>query len=533
MSGLHTSGDTKPVWLERDDLLSSSTPPKYPQLKANASTDVLVVGGGIAGLHIAYELLTTGMKKVILVEDGKIGSGETGRTTGHLSTDNEWNEFPSMHGKEGTANIAAAQQGAIERIAEIVNKHKIECDFARVPGYMFHGLPKGSEGYEEGTLEEIYQSALETKKLDIAWVDSAQIKGFESGKAIKYNAQATFHPTKYIRALARIITEELGGTIHEQTRMTTYTEEADKVTAELGDGSKITAEQMVMATNVPEQKLIMIDRLEAFRTYAVALKIPNSALSTNGEAALWWDVADPYHYVRITPHKQEGYSLLVVGGEDEKVGQHDDYQARFDRLVKWAKERWSGAEAVEYEWSGQVWDSADGIAYIGLNPGEKRVYIHTGDNGDGLTYAAVGGMLIRDLILGKENDLAHTFSPSRQHSTSHMTQALKSIPHMIKENLMDQAYYLKWASTATKTMTDIEDLVPGQGDVVREGIHPVAVYKDDGGEVHKMTAICPHLHGIVAWNSAEKSFDCPIHGSRFSCKGELLIGPAKGGLEKK
>lgn len=114
-----------------------------------------------------------------------------------------------------------------------------------------------------------------------------------------------------------------------------------------------------------------------------------------------------------------------------------------------------------------------------------------GDNGDGLSYAAVGGMLIRDLILGKENDLAHTFSPSRQHSTSHMTQALKSIPHVIKENLMDQAYYLKWASTATKTMTDIEDLVPGQGDVVREGIHPVAVYKDDGGEVHKMTAICP------------------------------------------
>lgn len=161
----------------------------------------------------------------------------------------------SMHGEEGTADIAAAQQGAIERIAEIVNKHKIDCDFARVPGYMFHGLPKGSQGYEEGTLEEIYQSALETKKLDIAWVDDAQIKGFESGKAIKYNAQATFHPTKYIRALARIITEELGGTIHEQTRMTTYTEEADKVTAELGDGSKITAEQMVMATNVPEQKV--------------------------------------------------------------------------------------------------------------------------------------------------------------------------------------------------------------------------------------------------------------------------------------
>lgn len=114
-----------------------------------------------------------------------------------------------------------------------------------------------------------------------------------------------------------------------------------------------------------------------------------------------------------------------------------------------------------------------------------------GDCGDGLTYAAIGGMLLRDLIIGRENSWAHIFSPSRQHDPSHIKRALKALPEYVKENLSDQVYFTKWLTTCTKTLTDIEDLVPGQGEVVRDGVHPVAVYKDDQGGVHKMTAICP------------------------------------------
>ncbi|KAK6904584.1 hypothetical protein I203_105400 [Kwoniella mangroviensis CBS 8507] len=302
----------------------------------------------------------------------------------------------------------------------------------------------------------------------------------------------------------------------------------------MGDtDKKIQAEALAMATNVPLQKLVMIERVEAFRTYAVALKIPTSSVSSDGEEALWWDLGDPYHYVRVIPHKQEGYSLLVVGGKDEKVGQHEDYEERFKRLGSWARERWTAAGEVEYKWSGQVLDSSDGIAYIGRNPGTNDVYVHTGDNGDGLTYAAIGGLLITDLILGKENSWAHKFSPSRQHSGSHLKQALKTLPDMVKENLSDQIYYAKWAVACTKTLKDIEDLVPGEGDVVRVGLSPIAVYKDESGGIHKMTAVCPHLKGIVAWNTAEKSFDCPVHGSRFTCKGEVVNGPAKGPLKPK
>ncbi|WVR07872.1 hypothetical protein IAU60_004915 [Kwoniella sp. DSM 27419] len=446
---LSMSASVGALWLERDDLISASQ--KFPQLEQDLQTDVLVVGGGIAGLHIAYELLSSGQKKVALIEDGR------------------------------------AQQSAIERIASIVEKHKIDCDFVRLPGYMFQGLPKSDKDFELDTLKSLFEAAFDTKQLDVKIVDDAQIKGFASGPAIKFGNQATFHPTKYVRALADVV-KEMGGEIYEKTRYMSHVEEDGGVTSTLANDKKVRSGSMVMATNVPLQK--------PYRTYAVALKIPTSAVSSSGENALWWDLADPYHYIRVTPHKQEGYSLLVVGGEDEKVGQHDDYDERYQRLEQWTRERWAEAGEVEYKWS-------------------------AGDNGDGLTYAAIGGMIISDLILGKENPLAHTFSPSRQHSGSHIKQMLKTIPSMIKDNLSDQIYYTKWATTCTKTITDIEDLVPGEGDVVREGLSPIAVYKDEGGQ------------GIVAWNKDEKSFDCPIHGSRFTCKGQVINGPAKAPLQAK
>ncbi|WRT63106.1 uncharacterized protein IL334_000009 [Kwoniella shivajii] len=252
MSGTDSSGVKKTVWMERDDLLSQS--PSYPQLTQDTKTDVLVVGGGIAGLHITYELLNSGMKKVILVEDGKIGSGETGRTTGHLSADNEYNEFMGLHGAEGTAQIAAAQQAAIERIASIVDKHQIDCDFVRVPGYMFHGLPTSSSEFRVDTLEELYEAAEKTGKLDVSIVNDAFIKGFKSGPAVKFGNQATFHPTKYIQALAKVISD-MGGEIYEKTRYMKHSEENGRVTASLENEKKIQAESLVMATNVPLQKV--------------------------------------------------------------------------------------------------------------------------------------------------------------------------------------------------------------------------------------------------------------------------------------
>lgn len=484
-------------------------------------------------MQIAYELLSTGIPKVVIVEDGKIGSGETGRTSGHLSADNEYNEFLSMHGLANTAIVAESQQAAINRIGEIVQKHSINCGYEKVPGFMFPGPPPGAKGYDIQLLQEVWQAASETKKLDIEMVDDGEIPGFQTGRTIRYNNQAVFHPTKYLKGLSSVITNQLRGTIYEDTHMNSYEElpgSTGRVKAVMSNGATVTASQLVMATNVPLQKLEIIDRLEPFRTYCIALKIANDKLSTSGKPALWWDLADPYHYVRSTEHHEPGYSLLIVGGEDAKVGQHNDMDQRYERLEKWTRERWVGAGPVEYKWSGQVWDTLDGLGITGKNPGTKNVYIHTGDNGDGLTYAAIGGIVITDLILGRHNPWASTYDPGRQFSMTHLKRALKSLPSYITENLHDQMYYAKWVTRCRKTMSDIEDLVPGEGDVVRDGVHPTAVYKDPQGKIHKMTAVCPHMKGIVAWNSDEKTFDCPIHGSRFTCKGDVINGPAKGNL---
>jgi len=532
-SGFDTEGARQSVWIDRDDLLLPSTQPKYPKLTTDLDTDVLVVGGGIAGLHIAYELLNKG-KKVVLVDDGKIGSGETGRTTGHLSVDNEYNEFLSHFGVDKTAQIALSQQSAISTINAIVDKHSISCDFEKLPGYMFQGLPSSSPDFNLDNLNAIFNAANDTKAFDISWVDEAGIKGFHSGKTIRFGDQATFHITKYLKGLAGVV-KDLGGEIYEGSKYMSHEDgkEGEGVKIEMGGGQVIQADKLVLATNVPLQKLVMIERCEAYRTYAIALSIPSSSVSTKDKSALYWDTADPYHYIRITPSEKEGYSLLVVGGEDDKVGQHDDYEEKYKKLEEWTRERWTSAEELVYKWSGQVIESADGILYSGRNPGENNVYVHTGDNGAGLTYAAIGGQIISDLITGVDNPLADLYSPSRSHSPSHLGEVLSTIPHIIKENLSDQVYFAKWVSTCAKTVKDIEDLVPGEGIVCRDGLSPIAAYKDQEGNVHKMTAICPHLKAIVGWNSSEKSWDCPVHGSRFTCRGAVVNGPAKIGLAEK
>jgi nitrite reductase/ring-hydroxylating ferredoxin subunit len=159
------------------------------------------------------------------------------------------------------------------------------------------------------------------------------------------------------------------------------------------------------------------------------------------------------------------------------------------------------------------------------------LYPIAGDNGDGLTNAAIGGIVITDLILGRHNDWSATYDPGRQFSVTHLKRALKMLPSYLKENLHDQMYYAKWVTRCRKTLTDIEDLVPGEGDVVRDGVNPVAVYKDpESGKLCKMSAVCPHMKAIVSWNKDEKSFDCPVHGSRFTCKGHVINGPATSDL---
>lgn len=269
-----------------------------------------------------------------------------------------------------------------------------------------------------------------------------------------------------------------------------------------------------MATCVPLQKLSVVAEMEYLRTYCVAMRIPKGSY----EDCLIYDTADPYIYVRFTECDEKD-DYLVVGGADHKVGQEGDEKARFQELEGWVRERFTQCGSSDYKWSGQVFEPVDFMAFIGLNQGAKHTYIVTGDSGNGLTHGVLASKIIADQITGVENKWAATYSPSRK------STILKSAATMIPHDLQINAQYKRLLQS---DITDIEDLAPGTGGVLNPTLKsPIAVYKTESGEVRKMSALCPHMKGVLCFNTAEASWDCPVHGSRFSTEGVCLIGPAK------
>jgi Rieske Fe-S protein len=234
----------------------------------------------------------------------------------------------------------------------------------------------------------------------------------------------------------------------------------------------------------------------------------------------WWDTLDPYHYVRIAGRLDDQHDLLIVGGEDHKTGQADDAPARFDRLTAWVRARFPVVGEPLYRWSGQVMEPIDSLAFIGRNPGDRHVFVATGDSGNGMTHGTIAGMLLADLVLGRENAWAEAYDPSRR--------SLKAVGEFARENANVAVQYKDWVTSGNARKVD--DIPPGEGAVVRHHLHKIAVYRDPAGATCAFDATCPHLGCIVEWNSTEKSWDCPCHGSRFDTQGRVINGPAITGL---
>jgi Rieske Fe-S protein len=237
--------------------------------------------------------------------------------------------------------------------------------------------------------------------------------------------------------------------------------------------------------------------------------------------ALYWDTADPYHYVRL--RRLPGHDLLIVGGEDHKTGQAHDGDERLARLEAWAAQHFPELERIEFRWSGQVMEPVDGVAFIGRNAGDAdNVYVATGDSGMGMTHGTIAGILLPDLIAGRESPWAALYDPSRK--------ALRAPLEYAKENLNVAAQYAKDYLGAGEIASP-DDLAAGEGGVLRRGFAKLAVFRDEQGSVHECSAVCPHLGCIVQFNAVEKTWDCPCHGSRFDGHGRVIVGPASRDLE--
>jgi nitrite reductase/ring-hydroxylating ferredoxin subunit len=253
-----------------------------------------------------------------------------------------------------------------------------------------------------------------------------------------------------------------------------------------------------------------------YRSYVIAGPVPTGSVET----ALFWDTADPYHYVRLA--READHDLLIVGGEDHKTGQEDDGFDRNERLVSWTRERFPMMRQITYRWSGQVIETMDAVGFIGRNPGDENVWIVTGDSGMGMTHGTIASILLSDLIAGRENRWSRLYEPSRK--------SLRAVGELARENLNMAAQYASWVTGGD--VKDESEIPRSSGAVMREGLKKVAVYRDETGRLHRCSATCPHLGAIVSWNSEERTWDCPAHGSRFDAMGHVLNGPANTDLAR-
>lgn len=495
----------------------------YSKLTENLTTDVVIVGGGIAGVTIAYNLSRQNLN-VVLVEAGSIGSGETGRTTAHLVTalDDRYYELERIYGKEKTKLIHASHKEAIDFIEDTIKSENIDCDFLRLNGYLFQHPTD-----DDNSLEKEF-NACKNAGLEVELKKGIPGTEFILKPCLEFKDQAQFHPLKYISGLCNAIKRN-GGKIFTDTHAREISEEGI-----ITDGDfKVNAKHVVVATNTPvNNKVVMHLKQYAYRTYVIGALIKKDYLPD----ALWWDTGNfdlnsdlaPYHYIRLQKYNED-FDLLICGGEDHPTGLPDadgkgiSESNRYDLLEKWCR-TFFPIKNIIYRWSGQVMEPMDCLAYIGHNPMDsKNIYIVTGDSGNGMTHGTISGLLIPDLILGRENKYEDIYSPSR-------FKIFKKGSVFFKEVAGGFVAYLKNKPDHPEN-ENVYEIKTGEAKVVEIDKKKYGVFVDEKNELHFVSAECTHLKCIVNWNSDEKSWDCPCHGSRFDHLGNVLNGPANSPLK--
>lgn len=501
------SGTTESLWMQTSRL------PQGEPLREDLHADVCVVGAGITGLTTAY-LLACENRSVVVLDDGPIGGGETARTSGHLATglDDRYHRLEKYHGEAGARLAAESHAEAIDRIEQICRSENIDCDFRRVDGYLF--VPPGEP---EDELFREMEAAQRAGLHDVELLARLPVDSYDFGPALRFPRQARFHALRYLNGLAACVIER-GGRIHTQSFVERI-EDGEPVRLGVIGGHTVTATDVVVATNSPVNNLFTPHTKQAaYRSYVITLRIPAGWLPD----LLAWDTPDPYHYLRKARSDDPDWDLLIVGGEDHKTGQPEGpADAPFRRLERWTRERFPMARELVAAWSGQIVEPIDGLAYIGRNPHDQHVYVATGDSGNGLTHGTIAGLLITDLIQGRDNPWARLYDPARV--------PLRAAGDFARENLNVAAQYA--GLFAAGDVAGSAELRPGQGAILRRGLQKIAAYRDEEGLLHEHSAICTHLGCAVEWNATEQTWDCPCHGSRFDKRdGHVVNGPAASGL---
>lgn len=394
-----------------------------------------------------------------------------------------------------------------------MDEHGVRCNFRRLDAFLFPAPGMDFKEAREQLDDEF--DAVRKARAKVERTTGVPLRGFEKAPALRYPEQATFHPLKYIRGLVAAI-EARGGLLFAGSPVETI-EELEANVRVSTDRERVIAAQAVITTNSPiNDRVALHSKMAPYRTYAMAFTLPKDTLPD----AFYWDLADPYHYVRLNPGPGS-INYLIAGGADHKSGEADDGAIRFEAIEAWIRALVPELGNEVHRWSGQVLDTIDYCAFIGLNPGNERVYVATGDSGQGMTHGALAGMLLCDLILGKENPWQEAYEPSRK--------PVAGVMNYINENVTAIKNFAEYLMPAE--LGSVDDLKPGEGGILRDGLGKVAACRDLDGKLHLHSAVCTHLGCHVHWNSIEQCWDCPCHGSHFAPDGSVLNGPAISPLE--
>lgn len=479
---------------------------RYAPLSKDTEADVAIVGAGITGLTTALALAEAG-QKVIVLEAREVGGGVTGGSTGNLYSTLASGQAPirKKWGDDVSRDVIRARNEAIDAIEALVELFAIDCQFQRQPAYRLEPADHDESEYDW----DAEKAALVAAGLDVESAGHPGLPFATSG--IKISGQAQFNPLRYIQGLARIASDR-GVTIHEHSPVRSVDHKQGTVSTE---SAGVTAHHVVYATHTPKGINLLQAGMLVSREYAVSAKLKSGAYP---EGIIW--TMDPFHSVRSYSQGDEQH-VMVIGEKHETGHQKGDH---YQHLQAYLQAHFD-VEAFTSQWSAQQYSSPDGLPYIGRLHGHDNVYLATGFAADGLTWGALAGMIITDQVLGRENPWLARFDARR------ITPG-KSAAQFAKENIHVTRHMFKDYLSPEK-LEEADEVAPGQARVAKVDGEQLAIHRTADGQLKVLSAVCPHMKCIVHWNPMESTWDCPCHGSRFDCDGEVIEGPSYHALARR